>query len=84
MGETDKIVYIASVQGMKHWKMNLICELRYHLLTICMNYRKKNGGDLLQSFVKSLIISLYINQRSMLSPTPEKLNGTDLLPIPMT
>ena len=58
--------------------MNLISELSYHLLTICMNYRKKNGGDLLQSLVKSLIINLYINKRSILSPTPEKLNGTDL------
>ena len=58
--------------------MILISVLSYHLLTICINYHEKNSVGLLLSLVNPLIINLYINQRSMLYPTHEKLNGTDL------
>ena len=78
MGEVDKMVNISSIQGMQRRKMIFISVISYHLLTICINYHEKNSVGLLQSLVKSLIIDLYINQRSMLYPTPEKLNGTDL------
>ena len=81
MGEVDKMVSISSVQGMQRRKMIFISVIS--LLTLCINYHQKNSVGLLRSLVNSLIINLYIvyiNQRSMLYPTPEKLNGTYLYP----
>ena len=78
MVEVDKMVNISSIQGMQRRKMIFISVVSYQLLTICINYHEKNSVGVLQSLVNSLIINLYINQRSVLYPTPEKLNGTDL------